>query len=262
MRTTPFKFFVFHRELEMSCRLLQAGVSAILIDLEHRGKAQRQDGFDTEINVHSVDDLRRLRDETDKTIMCRISGPDASDSELSSVIENGADEIIIPMVRRPAEVERIIKRTDGHCRITVMIETVDGASQAGSLSDLSIDNIYVGLNDLHIQRGTRSIFAPLADGLLEKIRRRCANVGFGFGGLTLPNLGTPVPSMHLYAEMARLDCSFTFLRRSFYRDVSGRDLGEELANMKAAIQAMQARPPLVIAEDFLAMKKLISQGRV
>ena len=260
LKNIPFELLIFHRDVAMSCQLLQAGASAILIDFEHCGKEQRQKGFNTEINAQSVDDLRRLRAETDQAIMCRISGPDATEHEILSVIENGTDEIIIPMVDTPAEVDRIIAFTKDKCRVTVMIETKDGVLNAKSLAAMPINRIYVGLNDLHIQRGTKSIFAPLADGLLGEIRQNCSNVKFGFGGLTLPDCGTPVPAKHLYAEMARLNCCFTFLRRSFYRDIIGKDIGKELAGIQAAMQDMQSRTPDQVSKDHLETVQAVTQS--
>jgi hypothetical protein len=254
-----FELFLFHREVQLSCTYLKHGVSAIIIDLEHQGKHQRQAGFDTEINAHTIDDLRHLRAETEGSILCRISGPDASQDELLSVAENGADEIIIPMVRSPSEVERIIRQVGDTCRITVMIETVDAVKQAEALCALPIDRVYVGLNDLRIERNSESIFAPMTDGLLTQVRQHCLDVEFGFGGLTLPERGTPLPARHLYAEMSRLDCTFTFLRRSFYQDITGLNPKIELQNMQRTLHQMRNRTEDVVETHLQDMIKAIEQ---
>ncbi|MGC1497456.1 MAG: hypothetical protein WA790_16760 [Sulfitobacter sp.] len=255
----PFDLFLFHRDVELSCHLLESGVGAVIIDLESRGKNQRQAGFDTEINAHTADDLRSLRAKTACQIFCRVSGPDVSDSELTEVINSGADEIIIPMVRHVAEVERVLRVLKDRCRVTVMIETQEAADQAHVLGRLPIERIYVGLNDLHIDRGTDTIFAPLVDGYLDRIREQCRDVTFGFGGLTLPDLGAPLAARHLYAEMARLDCSFTFLRRSFYRDMAGKDSVQELSGMQSVLRGMQMRTPQSVSVDQQDLRKALLQ---
>ncbi len=249
LEAKPFELFLFHRDVDLSCQMLKSGVGAIIIDLESRGKKQRQAGFDTEINAHTAQDLRSLRAKTKGPIFCRVSGPDVSERELNEVVKSGADEIIIPMVRHVTEVERILRLVNDRCRVTVMIETQEAADQANALSVLPIERIYVGLNDLHIDRGTDTIFTPLVDGYLDRIRDECREVAFGFGGLTLPELGAPLAARHLYAEMARLDCSFTFLRRSFYRDVVGKESADEVKGMKSVLCKMQMRAPQAIRDD-------------
>ncbi len=74
----------------------------------------------------------------------------------------------------------------------ILIETVAGAQIADQLGQLPLCRVYVGLNDLAIQRKTKSIFTPLVDGTLSKIRENIRGP-FGFGGLTLPELGKPIP---------------------------------------------------------------------
>lgn len=255
----PFDLFLFHRDVDVSCQMLNEGVSAAIIDLESRGKNQRQAGFDTEINAHSLSDLRDLRAQTDRPIFCRIGSAEITEQELADTINSGADEIIIPMVRHVTEVECILRLINNRCAATVMIETTDAADQAKALSSLPINRIYVGLNDLHIDRGTDSIFAPLVDGYMDRIKEQCGDVPFGFGGLTLPDHGAPLAASHLYAEMARLECSFTFLRRSFYRDTLGKDGAQELENMKSVMRKMQMRDPLTVEKHHSDMRGALQQ---
>lgn len=159
------------------------------------------------------------------------------DDEINAVIDAGADEIIVPMLTSTAQAERVLRRIDGACKVMLMIETRAAVAEIAQIADLPADRIYVGLNDLHIDRASNTIFAPLADGLLDTLHSHYQDRAFGFGGLTLPGLGAPLHGKHLYQEMARLECRFTFLRRSFYRDVAGLDF----ATSFKAIQAEMAR---------------------
>jgi hypothetical protein len=61
--------------------------------------------------------------------------------------------------------------------------------------------------------------------------------------------GWTVPARLLLAEMARLDCDFTFLRRSFRRDIATRDWRVERERLAAEWQALRARGPAQAARD-------------
>jgi len=84
---------------------------------------------------------------------------------------------------------------------------------------------------------------------MQNLRARCQERAFGFGGLTLPGYGDPLPGRSLYSEMARLDCRFTFLRRSFYRDLNGMDLAEAFHIMQAKISRYCNRSADESAQD-------------
>ena len=58
-----------------------------------------------------------------------------------------------------------------------------------------------------------------------------------------------MPCRLLLGELARLRADFTFLRRSFYRDVHGRDPEQEVARIRAAVAAAFARLPEAEAAD-------------
>lgn len=236
-----FELFLFHRCAPVSLEYLEAGVSGIVIDFERHGKELRQSSYDTEINHHTFADLRELRRSSDGRLLCRLSSSDAPDCELSKVIESGADEIIVPMLKTEQQAERIVRHVNGSAKLWFMVETVEALQNLRRLCALPFDRVYVGLNDLRISRGTNTIFAPIADGTLDEIREQVHSAAFGFGGLTLPGYGNPLPGRHLYAEMARLNCGFTFLRRSFYRDAGGQEPSVSLRKMSSEFARMQHR---------------------
>ena len=152
------------------------------------------------------------------------------------------------MVRRREEVESVLDRVRGRCRVGILVETVEAVSHAGELCALPLSRVYVGLNDLAIDRGSASIFDAVADGTVDEVRRACP-LPFGFGGLTLPDAGSPVPCRLLIAEMTRVGAGFSFLRRSFHRDIAGRDVAAEVPRLLAAIDAARQRPPDAVARD-------------
>jgi hypothetical protein len=240
---TGFELALFASDLDVVRAAVAGGVETVVVDWEHEGKEARQAAADTEINRHTVDDLRAARAATGAWLLCRLNrlGPRSAE-EVEEALAEGADELLLPMVRSAAEVEEALALVAGRAGLGILVETTDAVAAAGELAGLPLSRVYVGLNDLAIERGTPTIFAPLHDGLLDELRERFAAVRFGFGGLTLPEAGAPIPCRLLLAELARLRADFTFLRRSFYRDVAGRDPEQEAARIRAAVAQAFAGP--------------------
>lgn len=259
---TPFDLFLFSTETETIRPAAAAGVAGFVVDWEWIGKEARQTTADTEVNRDTLEDLRRARAATRARLLCRLNAVgDTTVREVEDAIAAGADELLLPMVRSPREVENVLGRVGGRCGVGILVETVDASARAGELAGLPLSRIYVGLNDLAIERRTPHIFAPLADGLLDRIRG-AFDRPFGFGGLTLPERGHPLPCRLLIAEMARLRCDFSFLRRSFRRDMAGRDLAVEVPRLAAALEAARRRTEAEVAADREELLAAIASGRV
>lgn len=254
----PFVFSTDPRLLAGACdprRPAGEQAAAVVVDWERRGKAARQAGAaaqigtDTQIGADTADDLARVRAGVAVRVICRVNapGPTTAD-EVERAVRLGADEVLVPMVRTPAEAELVLRCADDRIGVGLMIETVDAVARARTLGALPITRAYVGLMDLALDRGTPSIFTALVDGTVERARAHLP-VPFGFGGLTVPGRGTPVPTLLLLAEMARLDCSFTFLRRSFVADVGDGDPGLALAAIRVEAGRAARRDDAAVRAD-------------
>jgi hypothetical protein len=234
-----------------------AGVDGIIVDFESRGKQQRQLVADTEINHNTIEDLCQVRACTRARVICRINGyGETIAEEIEGVIEAGADEILLPMVRSPEEVEAVLDRVEGRCGVGILVETVAAVESVEELARLPLSRVYVGLNDLAIERKKRNIFSAVVDGTVERIRGPF-RVPFGFAGLTLPDCGSPIPCRLLIGELARLDCDFSFLRRAFHRDIRGRDLAIEVPRIREAIRQARLRTPAEIDRDWHELREAI-----
>jgi hypothetical protein len=244
-----FELLLFSTDSAIIRQATGAGVSGIIVDWEHLGKQGRQSTYDTEINHDTLDDLRRVRACTDARVLCRINrfGETTAD-EVEAAISAGADELFLPMVRSPVEVEAVLNRVRGRCGVAILVETMAAVQSAAELAQLPLTRVYTGLNDLAIDRKSPNIFTALADRTVESVRR-AFDVPFGFGGLTIPDRGHPIPCRLLMGEMTRIDCSFSFLRRSFLRDVRGRDLDVEVPLILRAIDLARMRPASLVDRD-------------
>ncbi|MEM8792331.1 MAG: aldolase/citrate lyase family protein [Pseudomonadota bacterium] len=254
-----FDFLLFHRTLEQSEACRDAGVDGIILDLELHGKEQRQLGFDTEINTHQLDDISSVKTHVGGPVLCRVNGPSpATPQEIDAVLAAGADEVIVPMIRSLQDARLAVDAVAGRARVTLMIETAEALGIVEGLCALPVDRIYVGLNDLQISCGHASIFSPLANTALGRVRTSAGGLSFGFGGLTVPHRGHPLPARHLYGAMARLGCDFSFLRRSFYRDVDAADYQGAVDAMRREMVRAQSRVPAEVESDYLSLKQAVA----
>lgn len=256
--TADFSLLLFSTDPHFIRRAVAAGVDSVIVDWERIGKESRQAEADTQISSDTVEDLRVVRATTEANVICRINGFGPWTSmEVEQAIGSGADEILLPMVRKRQEVEAVLDLVGERCQVSILIETTAAVRDADTLTSLPIRRAYVGLNDLSLDRGSANIFTAVTDGTLEAIRARVERP-FGFGGLTDPERGSPIPCRLLIGEMARLQCRFSFLRRSFHRDVVGRDVGEVIDDILSAIHAATLRGNDEVERDREALCRAVA----
>lgn len=254
---------LFTTDRALAAEAAGAGVDGLIVDLERRGKERRQRGADTEVNSDTVEDLARLASVPARLHVCRLNawgrrGP----GEIEAAIEHGAGHLLLPMVRAPREVEAALRIIRGRCPLGILVETPEACGCASDLARMPLALVYVGLNDLAIARGSPSIFDAVADGTVARLREQFASAPFGFGGMTVVDGGRPIPSRLLLSEMARIECAFTFLRRSFKSDMHGRDMPAEISRLRAAWSAMLDRSPSEVETDRAALMAAIKAHRV
>jgi hypothetical protein len=235
--------FLFTTDPRWGSDVVAAGAAGIVVDWERRGKARRQLGEGTQINADTPEDLSRMRAGTDGRLLCRINGyGEWTGAEVADAVARGADEILLPMVRSTEEVDRTLDLVAGRCGLGILIETQDGVDRAADLARRPLSRVYVGLNDLRIDRRSTVLFDPLVDGTVDAVRDVVTGP-FGVAGLTLPECGTPVPAELVAAELVRLGADFTFLRRSFIADMAGRNPFVEVPRLLAAVTALRHASP-------------------
>lgn len=164
-----------------------AGVDRIWIDLETLGKEKRQAGLNTVKSKHSIDDIRIIKPLLDKSeLMVRVNPLNAnSEQEINAVIKAGAQYVMLPMYRTAAEVSKFLDFVGGRAKTILLLETIDAQNNLEEYVDFEgIDEIHIGLNDLHLEYRLDFMFELVANGTVEKIAKtlREYNIRFGFGG--------------------------------------------------------------------------------
>ena len=249
-RPEPFELLLFTTDPSLIAEATRAGMDGYVVDWERRGKQRRQAGQNTQINNDTLADLERARATTTARVLCRLNGFGPwTRREVDAATTAGADELLLPMVRNPREVDAVLRMVRDRCGVGILIETQDGVRQARELARRPLSRVYIGLNDLRIDRGRQDLFEPLVDGTVDEVRRWVDGPRFGVAGLTLPHLGSPVPTTLIAAELIRLRADFTFLRRSFLADTAGQPLAPAVTAIRTHLAELNGRPADERARD-------------
>lgn len=195
------------------------GVDRIWIDLETIGKEERQKGLDTVKSQHTVEDIKKIKPLLSKSEMLVRINPwnENSLQEINDVISAGADIIMLPMWKSVAEVTNFIKAVNGRCKTTLLLETKEAVESLDEvLEKCNMDEIHIGLNDLHLSYGMTFMFELLSDGTVEKITQKIKSKGipYGFGGIARLGEGD-LPAERVIMEHYRLGSTRAILSRSF-----------------------------------------------
>jgi hypothetical protein len=208
-----------------------SGVDWIFVDLEVKGKEERQGHLDTVISRHSMSDVLRIKGLlTRAKLLVRINPIDRfSRDEIEQVIDSGGDIIMLPFFKTRHEVEMFVSLVDGRAQTCLLLETPEAVSEVDSIIRVDgIDYVHVGLNDLHLGYGMKFMFELLANGTVDMLctKFREKGVPFGFGGVARLGGGL-LPAEYVLSEHYRLGSSMVILSRSFFDLRIGVETDEE-----------------------------------
>lgn len=217
------KLMYITNDVNMAKILEKNGVDRVWVDLEKLGKSDRQGGMNTVQSSHTIEDVQRIRNAISgkSELMVRINPINpCSVTEIEEVIAAGADVIMLPYYKTIADVDSFINAIRGRVKACLLLETI-GAEQCLDetlrLYAKDIDEIHIGLNDLHLEYKMKFMFELLSNGKVEDISSTIKKYGipFGFGGIAKLDEGL-LPARHVIAEHYRLGSSMAILSRSFY----------------------------------------------
>lgn len=250
-----------------------AGVDRIFYDLEWIGKAERQHGRNTVKSNNNIDNIPAVRKVLNKSELLVRTNPihAYSKEEVEKAIAYGADVLMLPMVMDHHDVEQYVEMVAGRAKVCIMIETAAAMARLDKILAVSgVDELFIGLNDLHISMGLTFMFELLSDGLVEYIAQKCNKVGmpFGFGGIARIGEGD-LPSDNILGEHVRLGSTSVILSRTFKGvvgvDKNARkiDLSEEVLKVRNRMddinqwtveQHVENRKKIADAVDFVVNK--------
>jgi len=243
------KLFLFANEPDLVRQAISAGIDAVVVDWENRGKKDRQQSGDFEINFDTPA-TAHMASSLGATLCVRVNRlGNYTESEIATALDCGAKIIMAPMCQGICDVEAFASAISDRAELFVQIETTELVDKIDELANIPWDYAHIGLNDLKLSRGAATIWDAVEDGTTESICRKLKGRRFGFGGLTVVDGGVPVPARLIIAEMVRLGCSIGVLRRSFKADIKGRSIVSEVAAIRHFIGNAQARTEGEIIND-------------
>lgn len=207
-----------------------SGVDRIFIDLETIGKQERQGGMDTVQSHHTLDDIAKIRETVSTSELLVRSNPihNGSVTEIDTIVANGADIVMLPYFKTVNEVAKFIDSVGGRAKTCLLVETAEAVDKIDAILEIDgIDEIHIGLNDLHLAYHKKFMFELLTDGTVEYLRNKILAKGipYGFGGIARLGAGA-LPAEAIIKEHYRLDSTRAILSRSFCNTDMIKDLAE------------------------------------
>lgn len=223
------------------------GVDRIFLDLEYINKADRQKGRNTFITKNSVEDVKVLRKAVKKAeLLVRVNPINPlSKGEIDAVCNAGADLIMLPMVYDAEDVKTFVELVGGRAKTIPMIETAQAMARIDDILAVDgVDEIYIGLNDLHIGLGLSFMFEILSGGLLDYMadKIKAKGIPFGFGGIAKIGEGM-IPAEMVLAEHYRLESTAVILSRTFRNEVDAE--GKPILNLKEEIAKIRKQEQII-----------------
>jgi hypothetical protein len=165
---------------------------------------------------------------------------------------------MLPFFKTVEEAATFIEIIGGRAEVSLLVESAAAAVRIDELVKLEgIDEIHIGLNDLHLSLGLKNHFELLRYEFMNMLSRvvNGAGIPFGFGGIARVNdERLPMPSDLVYAQYPRLKADRALVSRVFHSpDYTTLDLTGEVAAFRSRMDEWYERPEeeLVQARDAL-----------
>ncbi|NLY18946.1 MAG: CoA ester lyase [Clostridiaceae bacterium] len=244
----------------------QSGVDRIWIDLEHMGKEERQRGMNSVKSNHKLADVAMLRPYVKNSeLMVRVNPlHENSRVEIDEVITSGADLVMLPMFRTVDDAFRFVDIVGGRAKVMLLVETAEAIENLDEIVKVSgIDEIHIGLNDLHLAYGLNFMFELVADGTIDKACEiiRSADIPFGFGGVAKLGEGL-LPAEYVLAEHYRLGSSMVILSRTFCNTWLSKEEVELKNVFSTGVKKLRDYETMLVQQDdlyFIKMHKKVQE---
>ena len=157
-----------------------------------------------------------------------------------------------------------LKAVNNRVRTTLLLETKEAAAAIDVvLKNPLLDEIHIGLNDLHLSYGLDFMFELLTNGEVERLCGKMKNAGiqYGFGGIARIGEGM-LPAERIVMEHYRLGSTRVILSRSFCNTAEIKDLAEIKSVFEenvARLRAYEKTLSSCTAEEYTTNQKAVQQ---
>ena len=221
----------------------RAKVDRVWIDLEQLYKEERQQGLNTVKSKHKLEDIpivKQVLHYSELQVRVNPINPN-SKTEINRAIEYGAEILMLPYFKTVTEVYQFLKYVDNRVKTVLLLETKEAVAVLDDILKIrGIQEIHIGLNDLHLSYGMKFMFQLLADGTVDRLCQKIgeAGISYGFGGIAKLGEGM-LPAEYVVAEHYRLHSKAAILSRSFYDSVDETNYAEIERFFQASIAELR-----------------------
>ena len=264
----PLKLMFITNHPDIAQEAQSAGIDRIFVDLEILGKQERQGHLDTVISSHSLDDISRIRRMLDKSeLLVRINPVhEGTEFEVTEVISRGADIIMLPMFKTAEEVDLFVQKINGNAKTSLLLETPQALVRIDEILEVGgIDEIHIGLNDLHLGMRLDFMFELLSGGIIDYLCHKIKSKGirFGFGGIARIGKGV-LPADMILAEHYRLGSEMVILSRDFHGRAAtlkelrnNLNLSKEVSQIRALEKTFKTTDKQWFLENQIRVKEIV-----
>lgn len=215
-------FYFMPPSAEIAKVVAQDSDIVLFVDLETLGKQKRQGHLKTWKSRHSIAHVNAIREACpDTRLLVRIDPLNINTKEqVESVIERGANSIMLPMFHDIDEVKAVLGFINGRAQLVPLFETFSSLEILQEATELcGIKDLHFGLNDLSLDLGYSFLFEVISNGILEESCSflRESGISFGIGGIARSQEGVISPE-YLLGEHVRLGSTRVILSQTFHRN--------------------------------------------
>ena len=271
LKVNNTKLIFITNDPKLACCAEDSGIDRVMVDLEVIGKEERQGHLSTVISKHILEDVSRIRKVIKKTKLLVRVNPihENSKREIDEVIKLGAEIIMLPMFTTPKEVKTFISIINGRAIVNLLLETPQALVRIDNILKIEgIDEIHIGLNDLHLGLGLKFMFEILSGGIVEYLSEKINNKGikFGFGGVGRLNEELPLNPKLILSEHYRLKSTMVILSRDFHRLSKNsteliskkQDLEKEINNLRKHWNSLKQMSNSELENNRLLLNNIIT----
>lgn len=194
-----------------------------MVDIERRGKINRQMNKGTFISDHVLEDILTLKlNLKNSKIITRVNSIYAKSSiEISKSLKYGSDYILLPFYKTQEEVHTFLKLLPKQDQGILLCETKEAFFEYERIhKNVKPFLFHIGLNDLHMELNFKFMFEILKLNQFKKISDYFSGVSnFGFGGISSLEEGI-IPGKFILKEHHFFNSNFVILSRSFFQKKS------------------------------------------
>jgi hypothetical protein len=241
-----------------------AGIDRVGLDLETRGKRERQAGLGTWISTHHMERLPEIGAAlTSAELFARLNPVSSKSSEeVERVLDMGARVLMLPMFLNATEVERFVDVVAGRATVVLLLETREAAEDIERICAVEgVGEVHVGINDLALSLGLHNRFAVFDSQLVATVASsvRESGLAFGIGGIgRIDDTALPIAPDLVYAQYPRLGATAALISRAFIRP--GGDttrLAHDVAASRQRLAYWQAAAPHVQRQAQVAFRAVV-----